>query len=196
MDAPLPVHTFNEAQYYLMVTACEACGKGPWQIDSTDPSPPRAGLILVKGRCTRCGAQREFRFLCEDEGSGEAVRNEQINPAEKPSRIIDLGQWLSLFHMLIESAASTARKTEARRTGFRAALCLAEALKFYTDDELPPDSSFFTEKSLTAFREHPEKFARQRLRDMQTKLPSLPRMARSVARDERPQRGRWWEFWK
>lgn len=196
MDEPLAAHSFNEGRYYLMVTACGECGKGPWEIDSTDPAPPGAGRVTAHARCRHCERDQDFRFLCETGDPADGARGEQINPTDEPSRIIDLSQWLSLFYMLIESGASADQRTATRHTGLRAALCLAEGLKFYTDDELPDESAFFTEKSLAVFREHPEKFARQRLRDMQSKLPALPRMERSVDRDERGQGKRWWEFWK
>ena len=42
------------------------------------------------------------------------------------------------------------------------------------DDELPPESAFFTEATLSAFREHPQNFPRQLLRDLQAKLPPTP----------------------
>ena len=196
MDEPLAAHSFNEGRYYLMVTACGECGKGPWAIDSTDPAPPGAGPVTAHARCRHCKRVQDFGFVCETGAPVDGGAGEQINPTDEPSRIIDLAQWLSLFHMLIESAASVDQKTATRRTGLRAALCLAEALKFYTDDELPGELAFFTEKSLAVFREHPEKFARQRLRDMQSKLPTRPRRERSVDRDERGQGKRWWEFWK
>lgn len=196
MDKELPAHTFNEARYYLMVTACEHCGKGPWEIDSSEPSPQDKHLIAVEAHCGHCGQEQAFRFLCESELLSECAEVEQINITNNPSIIVDVAQWLSLFYMLLESASSTDDKIASRRTGFRATLCLCEALKFYTDDELPDESAFFTSKSLAVFRGHPENFARQKLRDMQAKLPTLPRMARSVSRDERSSRKHWWKFWK
>ena len=103
---------------------------------------------------------------------------------------------MSLFYLLVESAAKEDAPTATRRTGYRAALCLAEALKFYGDDELPPRSAFFTETSARAFSEHPENFAKQKLRDMQSKLPPIAKMARRVARDEASPRPKWWRFWR
>jgi len=196
MDEPLQAHTFNEARYYLTVTACEACGHGPWKINSAEPPPGAQGLISVEARCQRCGDERTFRFSCENRLPSSGAESEQINPTDSPSRIIDLAQWLSLFYMLIEEAASADGKPDARRRGFRAALCLAEALKFYGDDELPEESAFFSEASLEVFHEHPEKFARQKLRDMRAKLPAFAVMARNVARDERKRPKKWWRFWE
>ena len=196
MDQPLPAHTFDEARYYLMVTACGACGAGPWQIDSTDRLQSPETPVAVQAHCRRCGAKRTFRFLCQSDTQRTPHEAELINPTAQPSRIVDLAQWMSLFYMLVESTASEQDKAATRRTGYSAALCLAEALKFYGDDELPQERAFFTEKTLAAFREHPEKFARQKLRDMQAKLPALSQIAGRVARDERSIGKRWWQFWK
>ena len=196
MDEPLPANTFNEARYYLMVSPCQACGKGPWEIDA-DPAPPQAGRqTTFQARCRSCGAARDFAFLCRHQVPSQGPQAECVNPTDSPSQIVDLAQWLSLFYVLIESAAKETSKPAARLAGYRAALCLAEGLKFYGDDELPPQAAFFSTMTAEALREHPERFARQRLRDVQAKLPSLPAMARRLSRDERAQRRRWWQLWK
>ncbi|MHC4295412.1 MAG: hypothetical protein ACYSTL_07485, partial [Planctomycetota bacterium] len=192
----LQAHSFTEARYYLTVTACGACGKGPWAIASTEQSSQEIPIVSVQGRCEQCGSEETFRFICENDAPGCISEIDQINPTKDPSRIIDVGQWLSLFYMLIESAGCDDDKIAARRKGFQAALCLAEALKFYGDNELPDESAFFSERSLTAFREHPEKFARQKLQDMRVKLPTLSMMHRHIQRDRKIARKRWWRFWK
>ena len=188
---------------YLMVTPCPNCSDGPWEITAeyagTETDQP--GRMLL-ARCVHCGAEKKFLFDWTDspEDRNDDSPNssvELINPADQPSRIIDLGQWLSLFYLLVEKAAAAGR-TDARRVGFQAAQCLDEGLKFYTeDDELPPKSAFFVTSSRQAFAEYPEKFARQRLRDMRSKLPDLRVMAAKVARDaDAKQKRPWWKFWK
>jgi len=177
-----------------MVTPCASCGKGPWEIDTAEGPDPADAQMVIRAHCRQCNTTREFQFVCEleiPEGDPESV-----NPSAESSRIIDLGQWLSLFYLLVESAAKEDAPTATRRTGYRAALCLAEALKFYGDDELPPRSAFFTETSASAFSEHPKKFAKQKLRDMQSKLPPIAKMARRVARDGESPRPKWWRFWR
>ena len=196
MDEPLPARTPNEARYYLMVTRCDACGKGPWIVESQTSAGRPGDAFELRARCRGCGAAKAFRFLREYDVPDDGAESECINPADSPSRLVDLGQWLSLFYLLIETAADDDSGPGVRRSGFRASLCLAEALKFYGDDELPPQSAFFSETTIAAFREHPEKFARQKLRDMQAKLPTLPVMARRIARDERSARRRWWPPWR
>ena len=142
MSEPLQAHSVNEARYYLKVTPCPACGKGPWEVDE-QPSDGGEGAAF-NGHCRHCGAKQEFRFRCA-KGRGDTGDDEVINPTDEPSTLVDLRQWLSLFYALIEAATREPSRPEARRIGYRAALCLAEALKFYGDDELPPESAFFTE---------------------------------------------------
>lgn len=194
MDEPLQAYTLNEVRYYLLVTPCANCGKGPLVADPP-ASLPAGQPLTLDVRCGHCQAHRQIQAVCGHPMSQQEPDAEIINPTSSPSRIIDLGQWLSLFYMFVESAAGDPSRPQARLTGFKAALCLAEALKFYGDNELPPPSAFFSPTTSDIFRQHPEKFARQRLRDMQAKLPSLTVMARHVARDERS-KGRWWQFWK
>ena len=196
MDRPLRAHTFSEVHYYLMVTPCRQCGKGPWLMDAPAGAEASQGPVAVKASCKHCGAAQEFQFVCDHALPFRGVEGECINPTNEPSRLIDLAQWLSLFYLLVESATSEIAAAETRRGGYRAALCLAEALKFYGDNELPPESAFFTPATQTVFREHPENFARQKLRDMQAKLPDLGVMARRIARDERMQGRRWWQLWR
>ena len=196
MVEPPRAHTLSEVRYYLMVAPCTVCGKGPREIDLAPGAPGPDRRVTVHTRCRACGDEGQEAFVVTHDASAQGPGAEVINPAGVPSEIIDLGQWLSLFYLLVESASTEESKSAARRDGYRASLCLAEALKFYGDDELPPESAFFSEASATAFREHPEKFARQRLLDMRAKLPSHRTMAGQVARDERAPKSTWWQFWR
>ena len=197
MDEPLPAHTLNEVRYYLMVTPCAACGNGPYAADEIRQPPENPSVVVVEAHCEHCDAKRSFAATTQHELPETGVRAEIINPGREPSRIVDLGQWLGLFYLLVESAFSADKPVETRRLGYRASLCLSEALKFYgLDDELPPGSAFFVPGTIEAYRNNPEKFARQKLRDMQTKLPSPGVMAANVSRDERVAVKKWWQFWR
>lgn len=193
MDEPLPAHSPGELRYYLMVTRCSSCSKGPWTIE--EDRPEQGGREIVRAHCNHCGHVKTFRFICE-QSDGDKNQAELINPTDNPSRIIDLSQWLSLFYMLLESASSEKSAVTARLLGYRSALCLDEAIKFYADDELPPTSAFFSEQTLAIFQEHPEKFARQKLRDMQGKLPSLSTMAERITQKPKSARKKLWPFGK
>ena len=193
MDEPLRAYSLNELTYYLLLTPCSACGKGPRELADIPPLQPGTVLCLPT-RCRHCRTCDSLGAILDHAPSSQT--NQTINPTDKPSRIVDPGQWLSLFYMLIESASAETSKPATRLKGLQAALCLAEALKFYGDDELPPASAFFTSQSMETFRQHPEKFARQRLRDMQAKLPALSVMAGNVALDRYHNQRRWWQLWK
>jgi hypothetical protein len=146
----------------------------------------------VDARCMHCGTSHQFEF--DSPGGGEIGR---VNIGDQPSQIIDLGQWLALFYLSAESASRTSDRAEARRLTFQAAECLDEALKFYPPGaDGPPESALFIDSSRTSFQQHPERFARQRLRDLRGKLPDLHVMARRLQRDNRPPPRRWWQFWK
>ncbi|MFP3937492.1 MAG: hypothetical protein ACLFVW_04050 [Phycisphaerae bacterium] len=186
--------TVNEAKYFLMVTPCPGCGKGPWLLDDSTEPAASGEKFSIDARCKSCGREETFEFVCDSASRDEDA--ELISASESPSGLIDVAQWLSLFYRHIETAADDNTPARERRLlGYRAALCLREALKFYgEEDELPDASAFFTEPSRDAFREHPESFAREKLLDMRSKLPKLGAMAQSVKSDREKTRKRWWQF--
>lgn len=201
----LEPHSWPEVNYYLLATPCPACGKGPMQAAAAQGE----SRALYNLTCPECGRAAPIEIQCDSAEAPpehlpyEAPAATPINPDPQPSRIIDVGQWLSLFYLLIESASKAEDRVISRRLGYQASQCLAEALKFYGEDELPPEKALFTESSRNAFHDHPEAFARQRLRDMQAKLPSPAVMARQVERDlraatpgSRKTAGSWWKFWQ
>jgi hypothetical protein len=145
-----------------------------------------------------------FEFFCEPTGDGDAMAayagDELVNPSSEPSRIIDVGQWISLFYFLIDSAGKSAEKAQTRKVAFQAAQCLEEAMKFYgRHDSLPPPSAFYVESSREAMTRFPERFECSRLRDLRSKLPDFHVMARRLAQDvlgtPPPQKAKW-KFWK
>lgn len=96
-----------------------------------------------------------------------------INPTDDSSRIIDIGQWLTLARMFTERSRNEPRRVEARSLALQAADCLREALKFYDDpdNDLPPDHAIFTDTSRRRFREAPQQFSRERILGELRKLP-------------------------
>jgi len=197
-------HSPLEAHLYLKVTPCASCGQGPWEARPPDgvtasPGAGSEGLLTVRARCAHCGAERAFLFRCSPAGHDRPAEpaSGAINLTERASEIIDLGQWLSLFHLLAEAAEGPSENPDARRAAWLAAQCLDEALKFYpSDDELPVKSAFATDASRQTFAAHPEWFARQRLRDLRERLPGLRPPRRPADEGPMDHRGAWWEFWK
>lgn len=194
---PLPVSTPAEVDYYFMTAPCPNCEQGPWSVErpsQVSPTDRRAG---VRATCKHCGHVEQFTFLVRNDPAEAVGGVEKINPDDDPSEVIDLAQWVALFRRFVERAAEEQSKAETRKLGYQAALCLAEALKFYSvGDEFPDDSAFFHETSREAYKRNPAMFARQQLLDLQGKLPSLEVIESNLTRDQKRGGRRWWQFWK
>ncbi|MEE9293601.1 MAG: hypothetical protein V3W34_01375 [Phycisphaerae bacterium] len=230
---PLQAHSIAEAHFYLMVTPCPRCGRGPLKSEGPDREEQsqhgldreeldRESFLGPDGRsahersagpgiepesrhscralCRSCGHQDTFTFTLPQTAPDDDPNNLYpiVNPSDEPSKILDVGQWITLFRVILESAGNQADKIEARRLGYEAAQCLEEAIKFYDDDELPPEEAVFCETTRAHLRDHPQQFARQRLIELRAKLPQAIAMQRRITRDAQKRRDRhrpWWKFW-
>ncbi len=194
-DDRLEAHSVGEMFFYLMATPCERCGRGPLRAERKQAlgEGDRPGA-RIEAACGRCDHRREFVFgLPTDarlEGGDDAPP--VVNPTDEPSRILDVGQWIMLFQVVLEAADRAGDKSEARRLGLEAAMCLEEALKFYEDNDLPPGSALRVESSVSRFRSHPEQFSRERLSGLRAKLPSPVVMREALSGGKRARR----RFWK
>jgi hypothetical protein len=171
----LEAHTIAEIALYLKVIGCEQCGRTrQWHWDS--PQPPEVpGDITVHTQCVSCEAQSDVKFHVHHRHEPATTsRPASINPTDRPSRLIDLGQWITLAHLLIEESRGKKDKEYARFQNLQAGQCYDEALKFYDDpdNELPPAEAFFTDASRTRFKSSPQQFARSRLIGERVKLPT------------------------
>lgn len=199
----LPAHSIAEVQLYIMATPCSACGQGP-----LSAAAPRRGfadgmpIVDIEARCQACQHRHAFVFdlsACadtDDDAADAPSEKARINASEEPSRILDVGQWLVLFRLIVEGASKQSDRVEARRLGYEAAQCLEEALKFYNDDDEPPAGALFHATTRARFERDPEQFSRRRLLDMRAKLPTLGRMRRQIDQPEPVKEKKWWQFWK
>jgi|CXWL01.1.fsa_nt_gi hypothetical protein len=175
----LYAHSYSEAQLYLKITGCEKCSpKSPniQEVKQHSTKPSSVNVVRVCGPCSACGAVQELDFAIEHDVPASAHgRTPAINLTEKPSRIIDVGQWLTLAQLFIQEGKSEKDKGRARYLNLQAAQCLDEALKFYDDleNDLPPASAFYCESSRRRFRESPQHFSRGRLISDRRKLPII-----------------------
>jgi len=192
----MEVSTLNELKYYLMVSPCPLCDKGRRLLRRVNAPNRPGGSYLVETICEQCSAEGQLHVTCRTAPGQLPDDPECINPTDRHSDVIDLAQWLSLFYLLIESAAAETAKPEVKLRGYRAALCLAEALKFYGPDDLPGDGAFFSSTTVQLYRQHPERFSKSRLLAMQAKLPPATLMRRHLARYEGHKRKQWWRFWQ
>ena len=188
----LQAHTLKEVSYYLMVNSCSFCGKGP-QVIAPGENPAPSKPERIKTRCRHCGHGNSLNVVYSLEEQSDA---ELINPTDQPSRIVDLSQWLSVASLLTDTAFADQAYAYPGRKGYQAMLCFSEALKFYDDNELPPLDAFFSEATLEIFHEHPEQFAKQRLRDTQARLPCPVNLDRADPEDENRYQRSWWKFWQ
>lgn len=177
-----------------MVRLCSACGKGPFEIQGEPVAPSQSGPVRVEARCKACNACHDFDFICDPLPHDEQGQCLTINPKPQPSRIVDLGQWLSLSDLMMIESRKAASPAEARLAACQAALCLQEALKFYAPHEqLPPPGAFF--HSDVPYHAAPEQFAQDHLRDLLARLPS-PGPSMPPPASASPPRRAWWQFWK
>jgi hypothetical protein len=199
----LEANSLAEVYFYLMVTPCPNCGRGPLRApDAQSPAGDRGEVVVLEAVCRSCKHEARLEFAVPAErlaaargALGDSIP--EINPTDRPSTIIDVAGWVTLFRMVTEAAAKTEDKAECRRLGYEAALCLEEALKFYDDDsELPPDRALFAESSRERYRDNPHLLARSRLINLRAKLPTLDAMQKRLLGLERARKRPWWKIWK
>lgn len=171
----LKAHTPYEIELFLKATACRQCGRSMRAADD-QLKPDASGLCTVTAKCLSCGSAQDFGFLIETAAlAPRSNRPPVINHTDRPSRILDLGQWTILSQVFREEARNETDRARARVLNLQAAQCLDEALKFFDDPEndLPPAEAFFCEASRTRFRNSPQQFARSRLIGERAKLPNV-----------------------
>jgi hypothetical protein len=183
----LRVHLARELKFFLEVMPCARCGRGPLAVRAARAAgkgPTDELPVSVRTHCRSCNAQRTFHV--------EWIKR----AADQPSEVVDLAQWVGLYFLYADRIGKAQTPGESRAAARRAAQCLAEALKFYGPDEMPPESAFRKEQSLAAFRNNPANFARTRLRDLQAMLPVAADAGQAEQSDDRPDaRKAWWKLW-
>ena len=187
MDEPLRVHSPMELAFFLDVVSCARCGRGPLGVraarcagrEPTDELP-----ACVQTHCRSCKAQRTFHV--------EWIKH----AADQPSELVDLAQWVGLYFLYADQVGKAKTPTESRAAARRATQCLAEALKFYGPEEMPPESAFRKEQSLAAFRNNPANFAHTRLRELQAMLPVAADAGQAEQSDDKHDDHKaWWKLW-
>lgn len=156
-------------------------------MDDVQPGGSSTQKGHVDVTCRTCEHSMVKTFLVPAGTEGDpASETAVVNPTEEPSRLLDVGQWIMLYGVIIEAASKEKDRPQARHLELEAAQCLDEALKFYDDPEndLPPPEAIFTEPSRRRLRSAPEQFSRRRLINLRAKLP------REAAMRFRPSTGR------
>ncbi|MEK6798937.1 MAG: hypothetical protein AABZ12_08245 [Planctomycetota bacterium] len=172
---PLPARGLAEAYLYVVVTPCPACRRGFTRpcggFDVQYQTTWSANLRVV---CDDCGAEAAIAFTLGMEPAPFDVEDiRSVGNGESPSRIIDVGQWLTLHSLFAAQSEAEHNASRKRRLNLLANLCVAEALLFYDDpgNDLPPSGALFTDASRERFRSFPQYFSQARLRSLQERLP-------------------------
>ncbi|MGD2111361.1 MAG: hypothetical protein PVI86_18440 [Phycisphaerae bacterium] len=178
-EKPLPAHTLAEAHLYLLATPCATCGRGPLRgvgtVAETTAEPDGPPVLRIRAKCDTCGAESAPFFRVEQGGrDGDDTADPVLNATKEPSRLLDIGQWITLSKMILEAADRETDNVQARRLSIEAGLCLEEALKFYDepDNDLPPPEAMFTGPSRERFKVNPQHFSRRRLVGLRARLPT------------------------
>jgi hypothetical protein len=190
-----------EAHLYVMANVCPTCGTGArqWVDERSGANPTSLTLIAA---CGNCSATDQLRFdIAPSDAPQSSVAtdavstDEPINPAGRPSRIIDPIQWVTLAQLMADEAEATPDTAERRWRLIRAAECLDEALRFYDgESELPDPAVRLAPRSAISLRDHPQRYARSRLLALRQRFPArsaTQRVERVAAARGRP----WWRFW-
>ncbi|HUU09277.1 MAG TPA: hypothetical protein VM431_01910 [Phycisphaerae bacterium] len=206
-DDAVHVHGVQEEYFYLMVHAC-ACG-GAWQSDSAEVEETGSRVLhRVAARCSRCGAEQTFCFQLDSHG-GPKGPIRQVNPTGESSRALDVAEWMGLGRFYLGRIERLSDKVDRAQSLLDARQCLEEALKFYSaDDDGPPASALWSDKSRRQADEQAEAFRRATLQAMLDRMPPMDRLRQADSLDQQAfrkavkQRARervgrkWWQFWR
>jgi hypothetical protein len=201
-DAALPAHSLAEAYLFFMVAPCPRCDHGPLDAGTAKVTEDFAShttkIARIQATCRACARAVDYDFRLPADGVPRGADPVVVNPADEPSRLIDVGQWLTLFRVMTEAASRECDRVQARHLGLEAAQCLEEALKFYTDSEsdFPPPEAFFHDASRKRFYDHPKQFSRERLVDLRAKLPTQSAMRASLVSPPQPPKKKPWWRWR
>ncbi|HOB73827.1 MAG TPA: hypothetical protein PKG54_04810 [Phycisphaerae bacterium] len=188
-----PIHSLGEAYLYTRVTPCPLCG-GP--LDSNEAwfhHDPVRRVLALEIACRLCEApfdksfdasgvpEEEFAMLTSGPLAPPWNLPAQVlNHTPDPSHVLDVADWLTLFTVACEEARIAGDqgldlcppdRVAIRRMRLVAGACLDEALKFFDEDnDLPPDSAFFSDANRNRFWERPQLFTRQYITDLRFSL--------------------------
>jgi len=193
-------HSLAEAHLLATVSLCDDCfTRGLLVTESCIAGHGPAAALQLVAECGAC-AKKTRMVLRIDPNDPASYRSEfvqripfVINPTSRASEIIDVAEWLTLYRMAVETAESIRDRSMARAVRIEAGQCVAEALKlFEPDNDVPPDSAFFSAESLERFRAHPDRFARQRLIALANGLPTSMVQPPAPISLNRPPGTKWW----
>jgi hypothetical protein len=197
-----PIHSLIEAHLCAAISPCHACAARGFTVTASRLAPAGAApphTLHLACICARCESPNELAFditrVAPRDLHPESVSRLPfiINPTAEPSAVIDVAQWLTLHRMAAGAAETLPDAAVARAVRIEARQCVAEALKHYAPgNDVPPPAAFFTNRSRQRFRDHPDRFARDRLLQLVAALPKPSARPAPELMDARPFGTRWW----
>ncbi|MFJ6198349.1 hypothetical protein [Micromonospora sp. NPDC092111] len=164
------VRSRDEADLYLELHPCDRCGamEAAWA-----PAPVTHGTrpaYRYRGRCTGCGAQREFVFALPEGRTAPADAGPHPTTrfgGPQPSALLDPGEWLLVADWCAEASEVAERQgddAEAAALRWTAVAALEEVRKFLpTDGDTVPESAFWSTRGRTVHHREPGRFRRRRI---------------------------------
>lgn len=162
--------TNAEAHLYMALTPCQVCG-------ATEFAPEHAVIVAdgdlasqYAAPCPRCETPREFVFRIPEEVTVPDPQEPTFGD-ERPSELLDAGQWLALADRFsggvpAESAPELPadQRRQARDDLRSAAAAIAEVIKFVPADEDTISSDLlWSDSGRAVYNREPGRFRRQRL---------------------------------
>ena len=150
-----------EAHLYMDRTPC-GCGETRFERQS---AVVRRGADLCSqytGTCPACGTIRTFVFKLPEEILGLAPEVVCFGD-DRPSQLLDAGEWLAIADERARRHPAGARGAEARADLQYAIAALEEVLKFARGGERVPDDAFWTAPGRAVRDAEPGRFRRARL---------------------------------
>jgi hypothetical protein len=166
----LPVaRTRDEAHLYMDLHPCEACGGVDVTWHSSVADQDGVPARRYAGRCSDCGAAREFLFALPERPSLPGPEDVVFFGGPERSQLLDAGEWLLVSDLCAQAGSVRPDDTEAQRAEARESLAIAaaavqEVLKFVPAgaDEVP-DTGFWSERGRTVRHQEPGRFRRRPL---------------------------------
>jgi hypothetical protein len=162
--------TNAEAHLYIELHPCEACGETEFNPASSVIEADGDLASRYAGPCPRCGTPREFLFRIPEEIILPDL-DEPVFGDERPSVLIDAGEWLWLADLIARStpaqpeAGMTALDRRQARVDLRtAAAAVGEAAKFVpADGDAVPAEAIWSSRGQAVYHDEPGRFRRRRL---------------------------------
>jgi hypothetical protein len=165
----LVARSHNEAMVYVLLRECRACGET--ERDVTDVLHARDGEVVAEytSYCRRCGNLDVYAFRLPErdpQAGGAGV----VFGGERPSTIIDAGQWLYFADRTarsgpVEPAGLTPeQRLDAALAMESAAAAVREVVKFipWGDERVPP-AAIWTDRGRAEVARDPLRLRRDRM---------------------------------